>query len=382
MKKKTSSKFGAFLHSDAAGGVALIIATILALIMANSGLHTGYENFLHMEISIGAGGAIFAKTAHHWINDGLMAIFFFMIGLEIKREMLEGELSSPAKALLPALAAVGGMAVPALIYLAINRDQPMNLHGWAIPSATDIAFALGILALLGKRVPASIKILLMAIAVLDDLGAIIIIALFYTSTLSFYALGIAAACIAVLAAMNKMNVTRTSIYIVIGVIMWAAVLQSGVHATLAGVTTALFIPREKIDAMVKGLHNWVAFAIMPLFAFANAGVSLVGVSLANLAMPIPLGIMAGLFLGKQLGIFLTIFIAVKTGASPMPKGVGWQHIYGMALLCGIGFTMSLFIGGLAFHNPDDMRDVRLGVLAGSLLSSLLGFTILKWGHKK
>lgn len=379
-----------FFKLESAGGIVLILAAIFAMIMANSGAASFYDHLLHAKVGLVFGDYDFSKTLLHWINDGLMAIFFFLVGLEIKRELLGGQLSSKESAMLPALAAVGGMAMPALVYFLVNRNHPEFLHGWAIPSATDIAFALGILSLLGKRAPVSLKILLTAIAVIDDLGAVIIIALFYTANLSMQALGVAAICIAVLAAMNRMNVARSAAYIIVGIILWVAVLKSGVHATLASVITALFIPyrlpdngkkeKEKknlIAGLEHTLHPWVAFMIMPVFAFANAGVSLAGVSFSDLLKPLPLGIMLGLIIGKQLGIFLTIFAAVKSKLCPMPKNTTWYQIYALSALCGIGFTMSLFIGTLAFSNPDLAAPVRLGVLSGSIVSATFGYLLIR-----
>lgn len=376
-----------FFKLESAGGIVLIIAAALAMIMANTGLATFYDHLIHTTVGVYFGDFDFSKQLLHWINDGLMAIFFFLVGLEIKRELLGGQLSSKENAILPALAAVGGMAAPALVYVFINRDHPELLHGWAIPSATDIAFALGILSLLGKRAPVSLKVLLTAIAVIDDLGAVIIIALFYTDGLSMQALGAASVFIAMLAAMNRLGVRRGAAYILVGVFLWLAVLKSGVHATLAGVITALFIPYRKPDGskdsknliaeLEHALHPWVAFMIMPVFAFANAGVSLTGVTISDLFEPLPLGIMAGLIIGKQTGIFFTIYTAVKTGISPMPKNTTWFQIYALSALCGIGFTMSLFIGTLAFGDPSFAAPVRLGVLGGSIISAVTGYLLIR-----
>lgn len=385
--KKFSASLTRFFRTSAAGGLMLILAAALSMVMSNSGLADFYNGFLHTNVSILFGDVGLSKTMHHWINDGLMAIFFFMVGMEIKYEMARGHLSSRDQALLPALAAVGGMALPAAIfYLIVSHHHPELINGWAIPSATDIAFALGILALLGDRVPASLKILLMAIAVLDDLGAVIIIAVFYTANLSVPALALAATFIAILFVLNRCKVTSPAAYVLTGVALWLAVLESGVHATLAGVITAMFIPLDNktdsgtsmLEDMVHKLHPWVAFLIMPVFAFANAGVSLKGLSFNNLLDPIPLGIAAGLFVGKQLGIFTTIWLAVKTGISRMPNNTNWRHIYGLALLCGIGFTMSLFIGSLAYYDPFLNNEVRLGVLAGSILSAVIGYIVLRY----
>lgn len=379
---------GMFKH-ESAGGIILMIAAALAMIMANSGAAGFYDHVLHSKAGVFFGGHDFSKTVLHWINDGLMAIFFFLVGLEIKREFLGGHLSSRDSAMLPALAAVGGMAVPALVYLFVTRAHPELHHGWAIPSATDIAFALGILSLLGKRVPVALKVLLTAIAVIDDLGAVIIIALFYTDHLSLYALAAAAAMIVTLATMNRMGVARIAPYAIIGFLLWLAVLKSGVHATLAGVITALFIPyrtnghedtpaEKSIHARLEhALHPWVAFFIMPVFAFANAGVSLKGASFGDMLSPLPLGIMLGLIIGKQAGIFLTIFGAVKSGLCRMPYQTNWAQIYALSALCGIGFTMSLFIGNLAFADPSFATPVRMGVLGGSLVSATFGYLIIR-----
>jgi NhaA family Na+:H+ antiporter len=314
-----------------------------------------------------------------------MAVFFFTVGLEIKRELKEGELSSPARALLPAVAALGGMIVPSGIYAALNWSDPTTLNGWAIPAATDIAFALGVLALLGRRVPLSLKVFLLALAVLDDLGAVVIIAVFYTANLSLMALAVSLVGLAVLIALNLRGVAKVAPYALIGIVVWAALLKSGVHATLAGVAVAFTVPmRDKADParsplgdLLHGLHPSVAYAILPLFAFANAGVSLGGLTLASLAEPVPLGIALGLFVGKQIGVFGFTFAAVKTGLCPKPEGARWIEIYGVGILCGIGFTMSLFIGGLAFEDGAHGAGIRLGVLGGSILSAIVGYALLR-----
>ncbi|MDY0008573.1 MAG: Na+/H+ antiporter NhaA [Bdellovibrionales bacterium] len=388
--EKQARRLRDFFKLESAGGIVLILSAALAMIMANTGAASFYDHLLHANVGIFFGEFQFSKHLLHWINDGLMAIFFFLVGLEIKRELLGGQLSSKENAMLPALAAVGGMAMPALVYFLVNRDHPELLHGWAIPSATDIAFALGILSLLGKRAPVSLKVLLTAIAVIDDLGAVIIIALFYTDHLSLQALGAAAVCITILVIMNRMGVARAAAYIIIGVILWVAVLKSGVHATLAGVITALLIPHRikpranskkappnLIEQLEHALHPWVAFMIMPVFAFANAGVSLAGVSFKDLLEPLPLGIMLGLIVGKQSGIFLTIWATVKSGLCPMPKNTTWYQLYALSALCGIGFTMSLFIGTLAFRDPALAAPVRLGVLSGSIVSAIFGYLLIR-----
>lgn len=392
--EKSSRAWFAFFKHESAGGIVLMLAAVLAMIMANSGAANFYEHILHSKAGVFFGGHDFSKTILHWINDGLMAIFFFLVGLEIKRELLGGHLSSRDSAMLPALAAVGGMALPALVYIFVTRAHPELHHGWAIPSATDIAFALGILSLLGKRVPVALKVLLTAIAVIDDLGAVIIIALFYTDNLSLYALGAAGGLIAILALMNRLGVARIAPYALIGFLLWLAVLKSGVHATLAGVITALFIPyRTAADQgkpqdkciharLEHALHPWVAFLIMPVFAFANAGVSLKGAGFDDVLHPLPLGIMLGLIIGKQTGIFLTILGAVKSGLCRMPHQTNWAQIYALSALCGIGFTMSLFIGNLAFSDPSFATPVRMGVLGGSLISACFGYLVIRLTCRK
>ncbi len=364
-------------------------AMAIALIAANSPLAGLYQALLDTRARVSVGAFELHKPLLLWINDGFMAVFFFLVGLELKREILAGELSDRRRVVLPLIAALGGIVVPALIYAWINRGDAMAMKGWAIPAATDIAFALGVLALLGKRVPLSLKIFLASVAVIDDLAAIIIIAVFYTSELSMASLAVAGAVIAMLALVNRMGVTAKTPYLLLAVALWVAVLKSGVHATLAGVVVAAFIPyRPAKDfdetVLVKlehDLHPWVAYGILPLFAFANAGVSLAGISLASLMQPVPLGIAAGLFLGKQAGIFGACFIAVKLGLAKLPGAASWLQMYGIALLCGIGFTMSLFIGSLAFEQSggesDYEVDDRLGILTGSLLSAIAG-TLVLW----
>lgn len=388
-KKKIDARRGvrAFFRHDAAGGVILMAAAAVALILDNSPLSWLYDKLLSTPVIIQIGALGIDKPLLLWINDGLMAIFFFLIGLEIKREIVEGRLSSLREAALPLIAAVGGMLVPALIYIGLNQGNPEAIKGWAIPAATDIAFALGVLALLGSRVPVALKIFLLALAIIDDLGAIIIIALFYTSDLSPSVLAIAAAGISVLAYLNFRGVQRTAPYLVTGLVIWVCVLKSGVHATLAGVIIALFIPLNSKDAdtgksplkqIEHGLAPWVAFGVMPIFAFANAGVELYNLSFGDLFDGIPLGIAAGLFLGKQLGIMSFVWAAAQSGISRLPDGVTWPQIYGVSVLAGIGFTMSLFIGTLAFSEPEHAAAVRIGVLAGSMASALLGYFILRY----
>ena len=378
------SRIQTFLRLESSAGILLMLAALLALIASNSLLQHAYLSLFSTPVEVKIGALEIAKPLILWVNDGLMAIFFFLIGLEIKREILQGELSSLDKATLPVMAAIGGMAGPALVFVAINASSPATLNGWAIPAATDIAFALGVLLLLGSRVPASLKVFLLAIAIIDDLGAIAIIALFYTADLSLTALSLAGLGIGGLIALNRMGVKAITPYVLIGLFVWVCVLKSGVHATLAGVVTALAIPinghhaqsQSPLHRIEHGLHPWVAFGILPLFAFANAGVSLAGVSLSDFLAPLPLGIAAGLVLGKQLGVFGATFLAVKAGLAKRPAGANWAHIYGVACLTGIGFTMSLFIGTLAFGDAALLDQVRLGVLGGSLLSALLGVAIL------
>ena len=378
------SRIQTFLRLESSAGILLMLAALLALIASNSLLQHAYLSLFSTPVEVKIGALEIAKPLILWVNDGLMAIFFFLIGLEIKREILQGELSSLDKATLPVMAAIGGMAGPALVFVAINASSPATLNGWAIPAATDIAFALGVLLLLGSRVPASLKVFLLAIAIIDDLGAIAIIALFYTADLSLTALSLAGLGIGGLITLNRMGVKAITPYVLIGLFVWVCVLKSGVHATLAGVVTALAIPikghhaqsQSPLHRIEHGLHPWVAFGILPLFAFANAGVSLAGASFTDFLAPLPLGIAAGLVLGKQLGVFGATFLAVKAGLAKRPAGANWAHIYGVACLTGIGFTMSLFIGTLAFGDAALLDQVRLGVLGGSLLSALLGVAIL------
>ncbi|MDO5768837.1 MAG: Na+/H+ antiporter NhaA [Psychrobacter sp.] len=375
----------AFFHLEAAGGIVLAIAAILAMIIANTPLHHWYEAFIHAPVELRIGSLEIAKDAHHWINDGLMAVFFFLVGLELKREVLVGELSDFSQIVLPAAAAVGGMLMPALVYLAFNYHEPDFIKGWAIPAATDIAFALGILSLLGNRVPNSLKIFLVSIAIFDDIGAILIIALFYTSDLSLGSLAVAGACLPVLYLLNRRNITSITPYLLVGLVMWVAVLKSGIHATLAGVVLALFIPlldktdpeHSPLEELEEDLHNTVAFGVLPIFAFANAGISLKGAGLAELFHSVPLGIAAGLFIGKQIGVMLTCWALIKLGACKMPTGMDFKQIYGAALLCGVGFTMSLFIGGLAFGGASPLFDERLGIIMGSIVSGIAGYLMLK-----
>ena len=381
---KTFSRIQEFIRLETSGGVVLMIAAIFAMIIANTPLSANYDLILGTYIKVGIGNFEIAKPAILWINDGLMAIFFFLVGLEIKREVLAGELSSFDKAILPIMAAIGGMAVPGIIFAIINWGTPENLNGWAIPTATDIAFALGILALIGSRAPISLKIFLLAIAIIDDLGAIVIIAIFYTSELSLSALSFSVIGFAAAVALNRMGVQRTAPYLLVGIVMWVFVLKSGVHATLAGVLIAFTIPLKTknedealLYKMEHGLHPWVAFLILPVFAFANAGVNFTGIGIDDLLQPLTLGIAVGLFLGKQIGVFLATWIGVKSGIARLPENVSWKHVYGVACLTGVGFTMSLFIGSLAFTTADVMNSVRLGVVLGSVLSGIIGYLLLK-----
>jgi NhaA family Na+:H+ antiporter len=376
----------AFFQHEAAGGVFLVAAAAAALIISNSPLDWLYARLLDTPVGVRAGPLALEKPLLLWINDGLMAVFFCLVGLEIKRELLRGELSTFGQAALPVVAAIGGIAAPALIYVGINAGNAVALRGWAIPSATDIAFAVGVLALLGPRIPSSLKVFLLALAILDDLGAILIIALFYTADLHWVSLLLAGMGAAVLLALNRRGVTRLAPYLLTGIFIWVCVLKSGVHATLAGVVVAIAIPMSAnaageptlLEQLEESLHPWVAFAILPLFAFANAGVSLQGLSLAKLIEPVPLGIALGLFIGKPVGIFCASWVAVVGGLAPRPEGASWAQLLGVGMLGGIGFTMSLFIGMLAFTDPAHAAPLRLGVLSGSLLSALAGFLVLRF----
>ena len=376
--------FRAFFSHEAAGGIVLLAAAVVALIIASSPLDHAYHAFLETPIAVGVGSWILREPIHFWINDGLMAVFFFLIGLEVKREVLVGDLSSVGRAILPLIAALGGIIVPALIYTAINSHNPIGLKGWAIPAATDIAFAVGVMALLGSRLPQSLKLFLLALAIADDLGAILIIAVFYSHGFSFVALISAGVCGLMLFGLNRWPNAPLVAFLFLGVLLWLCVLKSGLHATLSGVALAFAIPlRSKgdepsmLETVEHALEPWVQFGIAPLFAFANAGVSLVGLSVSSLLEPIPLGIAAGLFVGKQVGIFSATWLAVKSKIAEMPRDATWLQIYGVSVLGGIGFTMSLFIGTLAFPDPAHAADVRIGVLVGSITSALLGYELLR-----
>jgi NhaA family Na+:H+ antiporter len=377
-----------FIKKESSSGIILIFVTIAALLLQNSPLSNWYNIFLHTPVEVRFGALNIAKPLFLWINDGLMAIFFFLIGLEIKREILEGRLSSWSQISLPLSAAVGGMVVPALVYVFFNAGDPVAMRGWAIPTATDIAFALGILSLLGNRVPTSLKIFLMALAIIDDLGAIVIIALFYTVELSVTSIVVSSIALTVLILMNRFKVIAPAAYILVGIILWVSVLKSGVHATLAGVAMAFTIPLvckrkngeefSMLKNMEHGLHVWVAFLILPLFAFVNAGVDLSNVKASDLLGTVPLGIFLGLFVGKQVGVLFFSWIAVKLKIAKLPKNVTWRQVYGVAILTGIGFTMSLFVNSLAF--PDDTLfnyTDKVAILLASLTSGVVGYLVLK-----
>ncbi|QYK06149.1 Na+/H+ antiporter NhaA [Shewanella zhangzhouensis] len=370
-----------FLSQESAGGILLLVAVALAMLLANSPLSGLYQGFLNTEMQVRFGALDINKPLLLWINDGLMALFFLLIGLEVKRELLEGALSSPSKASLPTFAAIGGMLVPAAIYLFFNFDDPVTKVGWAIPAATDIAFALGIMALLGNRVPVALKVFLLALAIIDDLGVIVIIALFYSTDLSMLSLVIAAIAVTGLVALNRKGVTSLAPYGVLGIILWIAVLKSGVHATLAGVVIAFCIPLRAKDGsspsehLEHSLHPWSNFLILPVFAFANAGVPLGNVGFDSILSPVPVGIALGLLLGKPIGVLLFSYLAVKLRWAELPKGIGWQQIAPVAVMCGIGFTMSMFIASLAFEHGGELYGdlARIGILLGSLFAAVIGY---------
>ncbi len=377
-----------FLASEAGGGILLIMAAVLAMLMANSDAAETYAAFTHFQTGPVLTDKLGPMTVHLWVNDGLMAIFFLLVGLEIKRELLDGRLCTWDKRRLPVLAAIAGMAVPALFYLAFTRGNPALSNGWAIPAATDIAFAIGVLALLGKRAPTSLKLFLVTVAIVDDMGAVAIIALFYTAKINLVALAAGAIILAGMFALNRAGVRAIPVYLLCAAALWYAVLLSGVHATIAGVLAALTIPIDKtpgapdsaespLHKLEHALHPWSSFFIVPVFGFVNAGVYLGDIQTSDVLAPMPLGIAAGLFFGKQIGIFAAVWIAVKTGFAQKLRGATWLQIYGVAVLCGIGFTMSLFIGGLAFADPELIEEAKIGVLMGSVLSALTGFAILR-----
>ena len=373
-----------FFKMESAVGILLIIATILAMLMANSPLANTYELMMDTPVVVMFGQFSIAKPLLLWINDGLMALFFFMVGLEIKREVVEGSLSDKSKLAIPAFAAFGGMLVPALVYVYFNWGNEATMQGWAIPMATDIAFALGVLSLLGKRVPMQLKVFLLALAIIDDLGAIIVIAIFYTSHMSFLSLAIAVIMILALFIMNKNGVVNNTAYILVGIVLWTAVLKSGVHATLAGVILGLMIPikgnKESFHKLEHSLYAPVNFVILPLFAFANAGIGFSTVGLKDFTDSMTVGIVFGLFIGKQVGVLLFTFIANQLRLGSLPEGVTWGSVYGLAILSGIGFTMSLFIGSLAFECHEgvcyDLVDYRMGILLGSFISGVIGYLVL------
>ena len=390
--KRIGSLFDEFLRLESAGGIILMIAAASALVLANTPLSVYYDLLISTPVAIQVGPLEIAKPLLLWINDGLMAVFFFLIGLELKRELLEGELSQVSKVILPAVGAIGGIAVPGLIYTWFNYGDEAAMQGWAIPTATDIAFALGIISLLGSRVPIGVKIFLTSLAIFDDIAAIVIIAVFYAANISITSLLFVGCCIVLLYCLNRWGVDTTAPFIVVGILMWVAMLKSGIHATLAGVILALFIPiksgRDPDYSMLKSmehdLHAAVAFIVLPVFAFANAGISLVGIGPDELFHTVPIGIAAGLFVGKQIGIFGACWIAIRLGMTSLPTGMNYTALFGTAALCGVGFTMSLFIGSLAFEasGVDLLFDERLGILLGSLASGGLGYLILSSCYKK
>ena len=387
MKNSQETFLSNFLRLESAGGIILILAAVLAIVLANSPLQSYYALLLNTPVEIKIGVLEIAKPLLLWINDGLMVVFFFMIGLELKREFIEGELSNKKNIILPGIAALGGMVVPALIYIYFNFDDDTALIGWAIPTATDIAFALGVLSLLGSKVPTSLKVFLTSLAIFDDVGAIIIIAIFYTSNISVTSLTIVLFCLPILFLINKRNPSSTSVYIMVGVVMWVAMLKSGVHATLVGIILAMFIPmRSKttpnyspLKRMERDLHSLVAFFVLPVFAFANAGVNFTGVGAEQLFHGVPLGIALGLLIGKQVGVFGFCWLAIKLKLTQLPGDMSWMSLYGTAALCGIGFTMSLFIGSLSFEDTsvNQIFDERLGILIGSFASGVIGYFVLR-----
>jgi len=379
-----------FLKLEAASGIILMLTAIAAMIIANSPLSPWYDLLLEIPVVVAVGTFEIAKPLLLWINDGLMALFFFLIGLELKREFLEGDLSKPGQVTLPAIGAVGGMVVPALCYAALNYDDPVALNGWAIPTATDIAFALGILAIIGSKVPLQLKVFLTSLAIFDDLGAIIVIAAFYTEQLSVLSLTVSAVMLILLFTFNRKGIVDTAPYIFVGIILWVAVLKSGVHATLAGVVLALFIPIKgkqgqpsPLKELEHNLHSLVAFIVLPIFAFANAGISFSGIGLEQVLAPVPLGIILGLVVGKQIGVFGFCFVAIKLGLAKIPENVNWTLLYGVAILCGVGFTMSLFVGSLAFEQSAEspIFQDRLGIVLGSVISGVFGYFVIKKGIK-
>ena len=379
-----------FFKLEASSGILLMMSAVLAMILANSVFSSYYDLLLGVPVTVAVGTFEISKPLLLWINDGLMALFFFLVGLELKREFIEGDLSQPGQITLPAIGAIGGMLVPALCYFALNYDNPEAVDGWAIPTATDIAFALGILTIIGSKVPLQLKVFLTSLAIFDDLGAIIVIAIFYTEKLSMTSLVFSAVTLTILWILNRQRVTSTAPYIFLGIVLWVAVLKSGVHATLAGVILALFIPIKgkpgepsPLKSLEHNLHELVAFIVLPIFAFANAGINLTGVGLDELLSPVPLGIILGLVVGKQIGVFGFCFVAIKLGLAKLPEGVNWRLLYGVSLLCGVGFTMSLFIGSLAFEQStgSPVFQDRLGIVVGSLISGIAGYLLIKFSLK-
>lgn len=376
-----------FLKLEAAGGILLAIAACAAMAIANSPWEGAYQQFLQLPGTVQIGTLGLSKPVLLWINDGLMAVFFLLVGLELKREILDGELSNRSQVLLPALGAIGGMVVPAAVYVAVVRADPALISGWAIPTATDIAFALGVLSLLGNRVPSALKVFLLTLAIIDDLGAIVIIALFYSDQISLTSLWSAAGALGVLFLLNLLGVKKVAAYVLVGVALWVSVLKSGIHATLAGVAVAAFVPMRGEDAagpsplkqLEHNLHPWVAYAILPLFAFANSGVSLGADAIASAFKPLPMAIAAGLLLGKPIGVFGTCWIAIKAGWARLPAGTRWSELWGVSFLCGIGFTMSLFINALAFEDSavTQAGDGRIGIIVGSVLAAVAGHLVLR-----
>mgnify|MGYP000031648024 FL=1 len=387
MESEQNTFIGRFLQQESAGGILLICAALLAIVLANSPLNSYYNLLIDTAVVIKIGALGLDKPLLLWVNDGLMAVFFLLVGLELKRELLEGELADKKNIILPGLGAVGGMVIPAAIYLFFNLSDPVATQGWAIPAATDIAFALGILSLLGPRVPTSLKIFLTSLAIFDDIGAILIIAFFYTSKISLTALVVAASCTAMLFYFNRRGVMAKSLYVAVGTIMWFSMVKSGVHATLAGVVLAMFIPirdpknleSSPLKSMEHDLHSLVAFFILPVFAFCNAGINLKGVGIEQVMHSVPVGIALGLFVGKQVGIFGFCYLAIRMGLTTLPKGMTFTSLYGTAALCGIGFTMSLFVGSLAFEETgvNLMFDERLGIILGSLTSGVVGYFVIR-----
>jgi NhaA family Na+:H+ antiporter len=386
---RPNSALRAFLEKESAGGILLMGAAALAMLIANSPLGETYHHLIHLVTGPVLTDKLGPMTVHLWINDGLMAIFFLLVGLEIKREFVDGRLSTWSQRRLPMIAAAAGMAVPAFVYLVVTAGSPGLGNGWAIPAATDIAFAIGVLALLGPRAPTSLKLFLVTVAIVDDMGAVVIIALFYTASINLLALAAAAIIFAVMLALGRLGTRNLTIYLALAAMLWFAMLLSGVHATIAGVLAAFAIPIERtpgapdsatspLHRLEHGLHPWVAFLIVPLFGFANAGVDLGGMTAEQIFAPLPLGIALGLFLGKQIGIFAAVWIAVQAGFGSRLRGATWLQVYGVSLLCGIGFTMSLFIGGLAFADPLLIEEAKIGTLMGSLLSAVIGYSVLRF----